>query len=103
LTKTPTKRLGSGDDGEKHIRDHIFFRRIDWSRIESKEVQPPYKPKIVSKKPFFRFFALKNPLLASDMSYCAFGRLKLTLHYYAIHIIQVKLNCAITQFVFLQF
>lgn len=47
LTKNPQKRLGSGENGEKNVRDHIFFRRIDWNKIESREVQPPYKPKIV--------------------------------------------------------
>jgi hypothetical protein len=49
MTKNPIKRLGcvQSQGGEDAIRAHPFFRDMDWEALESRNVKPPFKPKIV--------------------------------------------------------
>ena len=43
------KRLGYGIMDSIEIKNHIFFKDINWKKVERKEIEPEYKP--VLKKP----------------------------------------------------
>ena len=32
---------------DEEIKTHSFFKRIDWAKLEAREVQPPIIPKLV--------------------------------------------------------
>ena len=47
LRKEPKKRLGACMPKDmKTIKNHRFFRKIDWQKLEIREVEPPIKPLI---------------------------------------------------------
>lgn len=56
LTKNSARRLGCQPGiGERQIKGHAFFRVIDWDRLEKRELPPPFRPQVRSKRDFSNF------------------------------------------------
>ncbi|OXB73230.1 UNVERIFIED_CONTAM: hypothetical protein H355_016410 [Colinus virginianus] len=49
--RDPTRRLGVTGN----IRDHPFFKTINWVTLERREVEPPFKPKVKSASDYNNF------------------------------------------------
>ncbi|CAL8089995.1 unnamed protein product [Calicophoron daubneyi] len=55
LVKSPESRLGCGHEGRNEVKEHIFFRRLDWDKIERRMVQPPIRPNVRSQRDISNF------------------------------------------------
>ncbi|XP_016098076.1 protein kinase C delta type [Sinocyclocheilus grahami] len=63
--RDPTRRLGVVGN----IRGHAFFKTINWSALEKREVSPPFKPKVKSPNDcsnFDREFLSEKPRLSQS-------------------------------------
>lgn len=49
LQKEPSKRLGSGPNGGDEIKNHKWFRPVNWKKLECRELQPKFKPDVNGK------------------------------------------------------
>jgi len=45
--RDPTRRLGAQSSDE--IKNHVFFAEIDWAKLETKSINPPFKPTLKSE------------------------------------------------------
>lgn len=49
LARKITSRLGCSSSGERDVKDHPYYRTIDWDELAKKNVKPPFVPKSKSK------------------------------------------------------
>ena len=46
LVNNPKKRLGNGPRDAESIKEHPYFKDVDWDKYLKKEIQPPFVPKL---------------------------------------------------------
>lgn len=80
LRKEPHKRLGSCMPKDlQTLKKHRFFRKIDWRKLEARELEPPIQPMITDPElaenfaPEFTELSLSPMLTTKDASWAAAG------------------------------
>ncbi|XP_076312024.1 putative protein kinase C delta type homolog isoform X2 [Tachypleus tridentatus] len=48
LEKNPENRLGMSTCSAGDICDQVFFRTVNWEKVERRQLEPPFKPKVPS-------------------------------------------------------
>jgi len=54
LNRNPQRRIGAGFRGAEEIKEHEFFKDIDWVKVYNKEYKVP--------KPHIKRVMLNNPM-----------------------------------------
>ncbi|KAH7844745.1 hypothetical protein Vadar_031245 [Vaccinium darrowii] len=49
LQKDPSKRLGNGPNGSDDVRNHKWFKPINWKKLEAREIHPNFCPEVAGK------------------------------------------------------
>ncbi|EPS74416.1 hypothetical protein M569_00341, partial [Genlisea aurea] len=70
LQKEASKRLGNGPRGSSEIKEHKWFKPINWRKLEAREITPQFIPRVDGKLCVANFDErwTKAPLLDSPAS-----------------------------------
>jgi len=60
--KEPSDRLPMKKGGTENIKKHAWFSGFDWNGMKGFTLEPPYKPKVKSKKDIANFSARKEDM-----------------------------------------
>lgn len=41
--------MGAPNSPHEDITDNVFFHEIDWKKLERRQLEPPFKPQVVSE------------------------------------------------------
>ena len=55
LQWNPKKRLGCPPQAESTIKDHEYFKNLDWAKVEKREIQPEFVPRKANEKSAVNF------------------------------------------------
>lgn len=50
LQKESSRRLGSGVGGSNEIKNHSWFKSINWKKLEGREIKPSFVPQVAGKQ-----------------------------------------------------
>jgi hypothetical protein len=73
LNRNPKHRLGAQRDAAE-LKEHPFFKSIDWDALSQKQVTPPFKPVVESDESTSNF---DPEFTSADISHIGVGELKL--------------------------
>eukprot|EP01125_Pyxidicula_operculata_P012945 TRINITY_DN4265_c0_g1_i2.p1 TRINITY_DN4265_c0_g1~~TRINITY_DN4265_c0_g1_i2.p1 ORF type:complete len:445 (-),score=101.85 TRINITY_DN4265_c0_g1_i2:142-1476(-) len=73
LTRKPEDRLGSGPLGCEEIKSHPFFCGIDWKKVETKQMTPPFVPKRLDEGWDLSLPDMRDPNLMEDANHLKEG------------------------------
>uniref|UniRef100_A0A3Q2QCY1 protein kinase C n=1 Tax=Fundulus heteroclitus TaxID=8078 RepID=A0A3Q2QCY1_FUNHE len=73
LQKDPALRLGSGEEDAAEIKQHPFFKNMDWDALLAKRMKPPFLPAIAAPQDVSNFdeeFTRLQPVLSLPRTPC---------------------------------
>lgn len=66
LERDPAKRLGSGPGDADELKSHPYYASIDWPKLETRQVKPPFKPPVATQKQTHMFEAEFTDMTPKD-------------------------------------